>query len=138
MTLGIMLRILFIVYFIGFSTAQTSRNSCDRYTHPQYGRGRCIEQKDCPNALYLSGLCESYSSNIQCCFANTEPALEEFRAAWIATVDNIDWPSSNNISSAEQQQELITILDTVQKLNMNAVIFHVRIIFDSMNHSFNA
>lgn len=50
---------------------------------------------------------------------------EEFRAVWIATVENIDWPSSNTASPAEQQAELIRILNVVQLLNMNAVIFHV-------------
>jgi uncharacterized lipoprotein YddW (UPF0748 family) len=50
----------------------------------------------------------------------------EFRAAWIATVANIDWPSSPNLSAAEQQAELVAILDKVAALNMNAVILQVR------------
>jgi len=54
-----------------------------------------------------------------------ETMEEEFRAVWIATVNNIDWPSSNTALPARQQQELIEILDTVQRLNMNAVIFQV-------------
>ena len=120
--------ILVIICLFIVSTEQTAINTCDLFVHPQYGRGRCIDQKDCANALYLPGYCESYPSNIQCCFAKSDPPLEEFRAAWIATVDNIDWPSTRNLSTAQQQQELITILDTVQKLNMNAVIFHVKLL----------
>jgi uncharacterized lipoprotein YddW (UPF0748 family) len=54
-----------------------------------------------------------------------ETMEEEFRAVWIATVNNIDWPSSNTAAPAQQQQELIEILDTIQRLNMNAVIFQV-------------
>lgn len=57
---------------------------------------------------------------------NADPITEEFRAVWIATVANIDWPSSNTIPPAQQKQELIDILNTVQRLNMNVVIFHVR------------
>jgi uncharacterized lipoprotein YddW (UPF0748 family) len=49
--------------------------------------------------------------------------LEEFRAAWIATVDNINWPSKPGLTSAEQQKEAIGILDRLQSLNFNAVIF---------------
>lgn len=84
-----------------------------------------MEQKQCPNGLYLSGLCESFPTNIQCCFAKTDPELEEFRAVWIATVENIDWPSTRIASPAQQQTELVNILDTVQRLNMNAVVFQV-------------
>ncbi len=50
----------------------------------------------------------------------------EFRAAWVATVANIDWPSKRGLSSAEQQQELIAILDRAVELNLNAIIFQVR------------
>ncbi len=54
-----------------------------------------------------------------------ETMEQEFRAVWIATVNNIDWPSSNTAPPCQQQKELIEILDTVQRLNMNAVIFQV-------------
>jgi uncharacterized lipoprotein YddW (UPF0748 family) len=39
------------------------------------------------------------------------PPQREFRAAWIATVGNIDWPSRKNLSTAEQKAELVSILD---------------------------
>lgn len=57
---------------------------------------------------------------------NADPMMDEFRAVWIATVANIDWPSSNTVPPAQQKQELINILNTVQRLNMNVVVFHVR------------
>lgn len=66
-------------------------------------------------------------------YALNDPAMEEFRAVWIATVNNIDWPSSNTVPPAQQQQELIEILDTVQRLNMNVVIFHVRKVEDCLS-----
>lgn len=50
----------------------------------------------------------------------------EFRAVWVATVANIDWPSQPGLPVERQKQEALAILDTVQKLNMNAVIFQVR------------
>jgi uncharacterized lipoprotein YddW (UPF0748 family) len=111
-------------YALSLLSTQVKADTCDTYNHPQYGIGQCIDQSQCPNSLYVSGLCESQSSNIKCCFS-LEPMKEEFRAIWIATVSNIDWPSSKTDSPAQQQLELIQILDTVQRLNMNSVIFQV-------------
>ena len=56
----------------------------------------------------------------------------EFRAAWIATVANIDWPSRKDLSTAEQKAELITILDRAAKIGLNAVIFQVRPACDAL------
>ncbi|MDP4173728.1 MAG: family 10 glycosylhydrolase [Bacteroidota bacterium] len=53
-------------------------------------------------------------------------ASRELRAAWVATVDNIDWPSKPGLSVDEQKKEAIAILDRLKELNMNAVIFQVR------------
>ena len=50
----------------------------------------------------------------------------EFRAVWVATVNNIDWPSKPGLSTEQQQQEAIQIITTCRKLNMNAIIFQVR------------
>jgi uncharacterized lipoprotein YddW (UPF0748 family) len=109
---------------LSFLSSQVKADKCDTYNHPQYGIGQCIDQNQCPNSLYLSGLCESQPTNIQCCFS-VEPMKEEFRAIWTATVTNIDWPSSRTATPAVQQSELIDILNTVQRLNMNAIIFQV-------------
>jgi uncharacterized lipoprotein YddW (UPF0748 family) len=55
------------------------------------------------------------------------PALaREFRGAWIASIYNIDWPSSPGLSAGGQQAELRGILDKVAALKMNAVVFQVR------------
>ncbi len=43
-----------------------------------------------------------------------EPA-REFRAVWIATVDNIDFPSKKNLSVEEQKAELIRDLDLARE-----------------------
>ncbi len=50
----------------------------------------------------------------------------EFRAAWVATIYNIDWPSSKGLSVASQQAEARAILDKLVSLKMNAVILQVR------------
>jgi uncharacterized lipoprotein YddW (UPF0748 family) len=50
----------------------------------------------------------------------------EFRGVWVATVDNIDWPSQKGLSTAEQQRELRAILDAAAAHGLNAVIFQVR------------
>ena len=35
----------------------------------------------------------------------------EFRGAWIATIDNIDWPSKKGLPAENQQQEYRILLD---------------------------
>ena len=50
----------------------------------------------------------------------------EFRAAWIATVANIDWPSKKGLSTDRQKAELIALLDKSVALNLNAVILQIR------------
>ncbi|HLS27210.1 MAG TPA: family 10 glycosylhydrolase [Opitutales bacterium] len=59
----------------------------------------------------------------------------EFRAVWIATVANIDWPSNQNLSTEEQKAELIELLDLAAATNLNAVIFQVRPMFDALYQS---
>ena len=54
------------------------------------------------------------------------PVMREFRAAWVATVANINWPSKSGLSTAAQQKEAIALLDFLKKHNYNAVIFQVR------------
>lgn len=52
--------------------------------------------------------------------------LQEFRAVWVATVDNIDWPTKGNYDSEKQQQEFRNLLDRHQRNGINAVIAQVR------------
>lgn len=61
-------------------------------------------------------------------FAQTDKILPkyEFRAVWIATVANIDWPTKNTDSIDRQKEDFIKILDTYKKLNFNAVIVQIR------------
>ena len=50
----------------------------------------------------------------------------EFRGLWVATVNNIDWPSQPGLDSARQKQEMIALLDRAAALRFNVVIFQVR------------
>ncbi len=50
----------------------------------------------------------------------------EFRAVWVATVNNIDWPSKPELSVEAQKREIIDILNMHQLLNMNTIILQVR------------
>jgi uncharacterized lipoprotein YddW (UPF0748 family) len=55
----------------------------------------------------------------------------EFRAIWIATVVNIDWPKTNTDPVEKQKADFIEILDTYKKLNYNAVIVQIRSVGDA-------
>lgn len=56
-----------------------------------------------------------------------EPKAErEFRAAWVATVANINWPSKPGLPVDSQQKEAIALLDFLKANNFNAVVFQVR------------
>jgi uncharacterized lipoprotein YddW (UPF0748 family) len=59
----------------------------------------------------------------------------EFRGAWIASVVNLDWPSTNSLSSAQQKQEIISLLDSLKAVGFNAVIFQIRSECDAMYNS---
>jgi len=53
-------------------------------------------------------------------------APREFRAAWVSTVANIDWPSKPNLPAEKQQAEAIAILERAKALNLNAIVLQVR------------
>lgn len=64
---------------------------------------------------------------------NETPVVKrQLRGTWISTVVNLDWPSAEakKITNNEERiqkskQELITILDKIVEMNMNAVFFQV-------------
>lgn len=71
------------------------------------------------------------------CYSTAQPVLKtyvltppkaavEFRAAWVATVANINWPSKPGLSTQQQQDEAITLLNFLKDYHFNAVIFQVR------------
>ena len=50
----------------------------------------------------------------------------EMRAAWVATVANIDWPSQKNLTSKAQREEMRAMLDGLAKNNINAIVLQIR------------
>ncbi len=54
------------------------------------------------------------------------PDPREFRAAWVATVANIDWPSKPGLSAEAQRSEALAILNRAQTLGLNALILQIR------------
>lgn len=59
----------------------------------------------------------------------------EFRGVWIATVNNIDWPSAPGLPVETMKREAIELLDMHKKHGMNAVIFQLRPCSDAFYNS---
>ncbi len=50
----------------------------------------------------------------------------EFRGVWVATVNNVDWPSKPGLTVDQQKNEIVEILNQHKANGMNAIIFQVR------------
>lgn len=62
-------------------------------------------------------------------------ASEELRALWIATVNNINFPSKKGLSSTELAKELDGIIDFAAENGFNAIMFQVRPTADALYDS---
>ncbi|HEY7044503.1 MAG TPA: family 10 glycosylhydrolase, partial [Nocardioidaceae bacterium] len=60
------------------------------------------------------------------CTPSPDAPKRQFRAEWIASVTNIDWPSQPGLSVAQQKAELISWYDEAVDRGLNAVIVQVR------------
>ena len=59
-----------------------------------------------------------------------------FRATWVSTVANIDFPTKAAIGNYEQQKaDMIAMLDAFQDMNLNAIVFQVRPTADALYKS---
>lgn len=54
------------------------------------------------------------------------PPIAEMRGAWIATLANIDWPSSPTLAPDKQKMEFDSILSVLKSMGMNAVFVQIR------------
>jgi uncharacterized lipoprotein YddW (UPF0748 family) len=63
------------------------------------------------------------------------PPKREMRGVWIATVENIDWPSSRYLSPEKQRREYVRLLDAQQRNGINAVFVQVRPASDAFYQS---
>ena len=70
--------------------------------------------------------CVSVSPPQQASNDQPPPVPREFRAMWIATVANIDWPSKRGLSADRQREEMRQIVATARRLKLNALVLQVR------------
>lgn len=63
---------------------------------------------------------------IQIIYGQNISPKREFRAAWIATVSNIDWPSSKYLTTTQQRNEIVSMLEYLKNAGFNAVIVQIR------------
>ncbi|MFN6193640.1 MAG: glycoside hydrolase family 10 protein, partial [Planctomycetota bacterium] len=54
------------------------------------------------------------------------PLAREFRGAWVATVDNIDFPSRPGLTAPQLRAELDAMVARAVELKLNALVFQVR------------
>ena len=60
------------------------------------------------------------------------PTAREFRAAWVATVAHIDWPSKRGLNTAQQRAEMLELLDKARTIGLNAIVLQVRPAADAL------
>lgn len=56
----------------------------------------------------------------------------EFRGVWMASVENIDWPSKPGLTADQQKMELMEMLDANQKAGINVVMLQIRPAADAL------
>lgn len=61
--------------------------------------------------------------------------MREFRAAWVASVGNLDWPSRQALTANDQKAEFRAILERAVELKLNALILQVRPACDALYES---
>lgn len=62
----------------------------------------------------------------------------EMRGVWVATINNIDWPSSPSLSPDRQRVEFDSLLDVLKGMGFNAVFVQVRPCGDAIYQTQNA
>lgn len=60
---------------------------------------------------------------------------KEMRGVWVASVYNIDFPSSQNLTSSQMKQELDDIVKNTKEAGLNTIFFQVRPCSDSLYKS---
>ena len=75
--------------------------------------------------LFLSVIIIFIATSYTVC-GQTVPPKYEMRGVWIASVINIDWPSKPGLSTEQQKNEFIQILDKNKSMGINTVFVQVR------------
>jgi uncharacterized lipoprotein YddW (UPF0748 family) len=89
-------------------------------------------------ASILAGFLAASTSLVHAAVPAIPDPPRDYRAAWCATVSNIDWPPRSGTSSAivsEQKARLLQHLDAMADANMNAMYLQVRPACDAMYNS---
>src|SRR3954470_17722519 len=63
--------------------------------------------------------------------SHSQPPKRELRGAWLTTFYNIDWPD-NSQNPQQQQQALISILNSYKEAGINTVFMQIRSQCDAM------
>ncbi|MEU4574970.1 glycoside hydrolase family 10 protein [Nonomuraea sp. ATR24] len=69
------------------------------------------------------------------CTPDARHPKRQLRGVWIATVQNIDWPSRTGLSAERQKAEYVKLLDAAAKRKFNAVFVQVRPASDALYKS---
>ena len=75
---------------------------------------RCLTRRSLPVCLFFL------------CLIATARGAEEMRAAWVASVANLNFPSHSGMSAAAQQEQIRQLVDTAARSGLNALMVQVR------------
>jgi uncharacterized lipoprotein YddW (UPF0748 family)/DNA-binding MarR family transcriptional regulator len=90
------------------------------------------------DSLHPAGVAAAIDSTVP---SSAQPSLlnprpkYEFRAAWVASVENIDWPSKKGLPVDSQKVEFTRLLDMHQRNGLNAVVVQIRPAADAFYES---
>lgn len=68
-------------------------------------------------------------------YTQSLPPKYQLRAVWVASVTNIDWPTTKFLTPAQQREEIITLLDRHKQNGMNCIMLQVRPSCDAFYYS---
>ena len=64
-----------------------------------------------------------------------EVPKNEFRATWIATVINLDWPQSSGLPPRYKKEDLLNKFDRLKEAGINVIYFQIRTEGDALYDS---
>jgi uncharacterized lipoprotein YddW (UPF0748 family) len=82
--------------------------------------------------LFFCLMCAAMVGRLALRAADASSQPTEFRGAWVASVNNIDWPSKPGMPTKEAKAELVRIIQKAAQLKLNVLIFQVRPACDAL------
>ena len=79
-----------------------------------------------PRTLRADGPTAAPAGARSACTVSRLAPKRQLRGEWIATVNNVDWPSKPGLAPDEQRAELVSWLDEAKRRGLNAVVLQVR------------